>query len=292
MILITSGNSRSARHLVGALRGSGRKVRLLDISPATEELRGQGVEEVIVGDMDDPAVVAAAVDGVEAVVHIGPPMHPRETAMGQAVVAAAERAGVERFVLYSVIHPQLSALVNHQAKLPVEDRLLTARLRPTILRPQHYMQNIVPSHCLETGAVPLPYSAERRLGFVDMEDVAAVATKVLLEEGHDFATYDLCGNDHLSTSEIAELIGRIGGRPLKPVEWTVQDFFEQVIGTADLPDYTVDGFHRLFLHYDRHGIAGNPNVLGWLLGRAPTSFEDYVRRELSSNTEGGTDDST
>jgi hypothetical protein len=38
---------------------------------------------------------------------------------------------------------------------------------------------------------------------------------------------------------------------------------------------------RLFDHYGRYGITGNPNVLSWLLGRSPTTFFDYTRRSLS-----------
>jgi hypothetical protein len=37
---------------------------------------------------------------------------------------------------------------------------------------------------------------------------------------------------------------------------------------------------RLFDHYSRYGITGNPNVLGWLLDRPPTRFDTYVRRHL------------
>jgi hypothetical protein len=40
---------------------------------------------------------------------------------------------------------------------------------------------------------------------------------------------------------------------------------------------------RLFDHYGRYGITGNPNVLGWLLGRAPTGFDQYVRRSLATH---------
>ena len=29
-------------------------------------------------------------------------------------------------------------------------------------------------------------------------------------------------------------------------------------------------------HYDQHGFLGNPNVLRWLLGREPNSYENYV----------------
>jgi hypothetical protein len=39
---------------------------------------------------------------------------------------------------------------------------------------------------------------------------------------------------------------------------------------------------RLFDHYGRYGITGNPNVLTWLLGRPPTSFDEYVQRSLAA----------
>ena len=33
-------------------------------------------------------------------------------------------------------------------------------------------------------------------------------------------------------------------------------------------------------HYDVHGLIGNPNVLGWILGRTPRTFEEFVKREV------------
>ena len=33
-------------------------------------------------------------------------------------------------------------------------------------------------------------------------------------------------------------------------------------------------------HYDAHGLIGNPNVLRSNLGREPTRFVDFVKREL------------
>jgi hypothetical protein len=34
----------------------------------------------------------------------------------------------------------------------------------------------------------------------------------------------------------------------------------------------------MFDYYARHGLAGNPNVLTWLLGRAPTTLVEFARR--------------
>jgi hypothetical protein len=39
-------------------------------------------------------------------------------------------------------------------------------------------------------------------------------------------------------------------------------------------------------HYSNHDFVGNANVLSFLLGRAPTTFEAFVRREYASFKEG------
>jgi hypothetical protein len=42
--------------------------------------------------------------------------------------------------------------------------------------------------------------------------------------------------------------------------------------------FTSDALERMFVYYNRHGLTGNSNVLGWLLGRKPTDVPEYVRR--------------
>ena len=34
----------------------------------------------------------------------------------------------------------------------------------------------------------------------------------------------------------------------------------------------------MFRYYDRYGLIGNGNVLGWLLGRRPTSLSQFAAR--------------
>ena len=58
--------------------------------------------------------------------------------MGHGVVSAARKAGVEHFVQFSVTHPQLEPLLNHQAELAVEREVLLSRMPFTILQPMHY----------------------------------------------------------------------------------------------------------------------------------------------------------
>ena len=116
MILVTGAAGKTGRHILTALRALHRPVRALVHSEATrQQIEALGVKEVVPGDMLDPRTLAPAMEGVNAVVHIGPGMHPKESIIGINVIDAAHQAGVKRFVYSSVAHPQIEALVNHQA---------------------------------------------------------------------------------------------------------------------------------------------------------------------------------
>jgi uncharacterized protein YbjT (DUF2867 family) len=277
MIAITAAAGTTGRHVLRALSAAGFAVRaLVHSSSSVETVRADGASEAHVVDMTHPDELPAALEGCRAVVHIGPPMHPRESTMGENVVDAAKRAGVEHVVQMSVTHPQLEPLLNHQSKLAVERHLLGSRLPFTILQPMHYMQNVDVRGSIGSGRFLQPYSLEQPLSFVDLADVGAVAATVLSAPGeHRWATYELCGTDILTGHDIAETLSRVGNTPVRAEQISVQDMLP-----AGAPDYTIDGFTRLFNQYDRYGILGNANVLRWLLGREPTSFEEYARREL------------
>ncbi|WP_216896654.1 NmrA family NAD(P)-binding protein [Nocardia alni] len=277
MIAITAAAGTTGRHILRALCSEGFAVRaLIHSDEHSDTVRAEGAREAVVADMTHPDELPAALAGCSAVVHVGPPMHPREITMGHNVIDAAARVGIEHFVLMSVTHPQLEPLLNHQSKLAAERYLLASRLPFTILQPMHYMQNVHVRDCIATGRFTQPFSLDRPLSFVDLTDVGAVAATVLSDpQQHRWATYELCGADILTGHEVATILTDVTGTPIRA---------EQVSVTGMLgdhaPDYTIDGFTRLANHYDRYGILGNPNVLRWLLNREPTTFTQYARDQL------------
>jgi uncharacterized protein YbjT (DUF2867 family) len=202
--------------------------------------------------------------------------------MGYGVVAAARRAGVRHFVQFSVTHPQLEPLLNHQAKLAVERIVLLSRMPFTILQPMHYMQNIDVGRVVADGQLRQPYSLESRLAHVDLEDVAEVAANVVGEPHHHYATYELCGRDLWNAYELAQIIAAEAGRSVTAVRVDVPPPADVGDVASEDDDHRHDAMFRLFDHYGRYGITGNPNVLRWLLGRPPTGFDEYARRALSS----------
>lgn len=276
-ILVVGANGKTGLHVIAALQARKEPIFIRGFGRSPITLPGV---EAIQGDLEVPADRARAVAGVDVVVHYSPSMHPRETAMGTGMIDAAVAAGVKRFVYISVIHPQIDDLMNHEAKLAVESYLIDTDLDWTVLRPQHYMQNIDIRRAIESGEVVLPTPITAVLGHVDMVDLAEAAAKVALEPGHSFAAYDISGSrsEDLSTEQICAAISRLSGRPVEAREGTVAQFLARAAKGQAMTSYAIEAVHRLSGYYGRRGIKGNPNVLSWLLGRAPTSFDAYVAR--------------
>jgi nucleoside-diphosphate-sugar epimerase len=143
------------------------------------------------------------------------------------------------------------------------------------------MQNILAGwrSILEDGIYRVPYAVETRLGMVDLEDVATAAAIVLTEPGHQGAIYELAGAETLTPTDVATILGHILGRPVR-AETVPLDVWEEGARRAGLGDYQVKTLIEMFRYYQSYGFWGNPNVLGWLLGRPPTTFVAFVERTV------------
>ena len=130
------------------------------------------------------------------------------------------------------------------------------------------------------GIYRVPYPVETRLSLVDLDDVAEAAAIVLTSDGHSGARYELVGTPPLSQDEIAEIFGRVLKRAVRAVAESVEDW-DRRARAAGLSDFARDTLTKMFRSYARDGLKGNANVLGWLLGRPPTSaYDRHARRRI------------
>ena len=272
MILVTAANGNQCRLLVPKLLAAEQPVRACVRSQASaEHLRALGVREVVVGDITEPAVLGEAIRGVEKVYHVGPTAHPRERAMGLAVVDAARAEGVKHLVFSSVLHAITTDLVQHEIKRDIEEHVLSSGLEFTILQPANYMLPLKLRPVFEKSVFELSWSLERRQSLVDLGDVTDVACMALINsERHAGATYDL-----------GDIISRVLGRPIKVREIDADTYLKAWVGDADPRQLThqISVLRAITSRYSSHDFVGNPNVLTWLLGRPPTTFEAYVRNQ-------------
>ncbi|MET7419019.1 NmrA family NAD(P)-binding protein [Dactylosporangium sp. NPDC005555] len=285
MIVVTAANGNQGRLLIPKLTEARLPVRACVRSAASaDRLLALGVPDVVVGDVSDPAVAERAMHGAQQVYHIGPTLHPREREMGFAVVDAARQAGVRHFVFSSVLHAITTDLVQHELKRDVEEHLLSSGLEFTILQPANYMLPLKLEPVFARGVFELSWSLERRQSMVDLGDVTDVARTVLVEgERHFGATYELVGPGRYTGHELGAIISRVLDRPVEVRRIDAGTYLKAWIGDQDPARCT----HQLRVlrsiteRYSSHDFVGNPNVLTWLLGRPPTTFEAYVRQQAN-----------
>jgi uncharacterized protein YbjT (DUF2867 family) len=281
-ILVTGAAGRTGRRVLDALAARNARVRaMVRRAEAGAELRTRGAAEIAVGDLFDADALAAAVRGVDQVVHICPPMHPQEDTLARTLIDLCARERTGRFILYSVLHPLLADVPHHRRKLAAERHLVDSGLAYTVLQPSRYMQQLVPiwQTLLATGTHSMPFSTSARLGLVDLHDLAEAAAKIVTEPGHEGATYQLAGPEALSQDDVARILSELLGRPIRAQAKSLDDARREAAAAGFAPE-RIETLCLMNAHYDAHGLVGNPNVLQWILGRPPTRFRTFVRREL------------
>lgn len=286
MILVTAANGRTGRAVLNALARLGAPTCGFIRNPDQREaLMECGAADVVVGDLGDDTAVAQAVDGCDTVVHIGPPMHPDEVAITRRVLDATQRAGVDRFIYYSVMHPVRREVRHHALKLEATEHVVESDVAYTILEPSRYMQHLEPiwSKVLDTGVHAMPFNVDVKFNVVDLADLAEAAALVATDDSHAYATYELAGPEALSQTDMAAALTAVLGREIR-AEQTSLDAMTAAARSRGINEDRIEQMAIMNGHYDRHGFRGNPHVLEWLLGRPATRYADYVRRLAEVST--------
>ena len=284
-ILVTGASGKTGSKVVSALAARGAVVRVLirreDAAPA---LRKLGAAEIAMGNFYDDDSLKMALAGCQVVIHICPPMNPDETDIAKRVTDHCLAAGVGRLILYSVLHPLMEDVPHHDHKLHAERYLVNSGQTYTILQPSRYMQHLVPiwNTVLETGIHAMPFSATTKFSVADLNDLAEATAAVAIEEGHASATYQLAGPEQLSQTDMAEILSNLIGKTITARAKSLEQF-EADARSGGMPEERLQTMLKMNAHYDTHGLAGNPNVLKWILGREPTHFREFVTRDLLTN---------
>jgi uncharacterized protein YbjT (DUF2867 family) len=273
-VVMVGATGRNAGAVLPELVERGVAVRaLVRDQQRADVARRRGAAEAVVADLSDPASLRAAVAGAEGVFHINPAFAPGEADMGVAMVEAARTAGVRKFVFSGVIHPSISAMVNHTAKQPVEEALCSSGMDFTVLQPARFMQNWAGPwrDVVEQGRLPMPYSVTAKFCWVDYRDVAEVAALAMTGDELGYGTFELCAPGMTDGIQLAAMISDELGRPIEAHQIPRQQFASQ------LPAGPMrEGLTRMLVHYDQHGLpGGNPLVLRAILGREPRSLRQY-----------------
>jgi len=279
-ILITGANGKTGRAVVEAVSRTGAHVRAFIREEAQwPQLEGLGATSWSLGNMLDLASILKALQGCQALIHIGPPMHADERKITGHFIEAAQQTSLEQFVYYSVMHPLRREVRHHRLKLDCEEDLIDSGLPYTILQPIRYMQHLEPiwRNVVRDGVHMMPFNTKVKFNVADLLDHAAATAIVATEAGYLNGTYELAGPESLSQEDMAGIISEVIKRPVKAQSISLKD----LAAKAEANGVSSDRIEQMTImngHYDKYGFNGNPRVLNWILGREATRFKDYVAR--------------
>jgi len=267
--------------MVRQLAASGVSVRAaLHYPDHDAESRAAAVDYVEV-DFLRPETLATAFRGVDKAVLITPE-ESSMVAMTRRLVEAAQQAEVKHLVRVSFIHADQGIggplLAWHRE---AEEIVAASSVPSTTLRPNSYMQNFLTMYAPSIyvrGAFSTPMGAGR-ISYIDARDVADAAVKVLLDDGHEDAVYELTGPESLSHEEIAAILTREVGQPIRYVD-VGNDEACAALHRRGASDALVEALCDLWLAMRRGEFARLEADVADLLGRPPRRFADFVREHV------------
>jgi len=272
MILVTTAGKvgSEASRVLGQHHGPVRVI--VRNAEKAAALATEGVD-VFNGDLELPASIDAAMEGVSSVVLVTPPVVQQEL----NVIDSAVRAGVEHVVKITTKASADSPIARRRNHAEIENALIASGLGYTLLRNNAYMQNflmmapgIVRANGFSTA------TGDGRVGHVDVRDVAAVAAEIAASpSAHVGKTYWPTGPEVLSGTEVAAVLSNVLGRTITfhPITFEEQ---KQAMLDVGLPEAVADDNATAVAMMADGDCDYLTDDVASILGRPACSFEQFA----------------
>lgn len=281
LLLVVGATGLVGSAVVSQLAARGVAVRVLVRRPAqATAMAASGVEPVL-GDLDHPASLDAALVGITRALLISP-HHPRQVELQGNFVAAARRAGSVHLVKLSGLGTALdSPLQSGRWHAQIEQAITDAGLPCTHLQPPYFMQNLLRS-AAEVAAHGVLTAAMQngRIAMVDARDVAAVAVAALTAPGHVGKTHTITGAEALSFDDIAATLSAATGRRILYRDLSLADARRQLV-EAGLPDWLINVRLEFSAVLRANYAATVTQTVAAVTGRPPRTFAAFAQEHAA-----------
>ncbi|PZR53229.1 SDR family NAD(P)-dependent oxidoreductase [Xylanimonas oleitrophica] len=282
IVAVTGATGRLGARLALRLAAEGARQRLVGRDPARMPRLPDGgrlpeAQEAVIGSYADGEGLRRAFDGATTVFLVSGREGPDRVAQHRAVVDAAVAAGVERVVYTSFAGAAPDAVFtfarDHWA---TEEHVRASGLRWTFLRDNLY-HHALTLFVGPDGVIRGP-AGEGRVASVSHDDVADVATAVLLDERarrHDGRVYELTGPEALTLAEVAEVLTSVTGRPVRYEPETLEEAYASRSG-YDVGPQVVEGWVTSYTAIAAGELAHVSDDVEHLVGRPARSLARWL----------------
>lgn len=289
MFVVTGATGHTGRIVAERLLDQKRKV--CAIGRSKDRLQPLAVRgaEAIVADLSDPAALAKAFKGADAVYVMIPPNEKSQDPLGdshraaQAITGALQESGVKYAVQLSSVGADKDARTGPVVGLHRFEKMLDeiAGLNVLHLRPAYFMENTLgqAAAIAKMGYAVGLLRSDLKLPMIATKDIGNHAAELLLDLNfRGKQTHELLGHADLTMSEVADTIGRVIGKPgltykqLPPQQ--VKPALEQMGLSAQSADVIIEMSDAL---NSGHMRALEPRSEQ---NTTPTSYETFAREKL------------
>ena len=281
MILVTGGTGSVGSEVLRLLSQAGVAARALVRNPQ-RALSLTGITWCA-GDLARPETLPLAFEGARTL-FLNTGVDEDLVALQHNAIVAAQAAGVTHLVKLSAFgasdHSKAPICLWHYQ---VEKEIQASGMNWTILRPHHFMQNILgqAEYIINDGVV---YSAsgDGQIPFIDARDIAAVAAVTLTRPGHSGKKYLLTGGEAISYRQATAIIGGMIGRQLRFVAESPDEARARRKREGLLPAIIESA-----LAIGAYQLAGGKtrtitSTVADLTGRPPRTFTEFAREHAAA----------
>jgi uncharacterized protein YbjT (DUF2867 family) len=233
--------------------------------------------EAVLADYADKQSLREALEGVSSVYVVCSPI-PQLVELESNMVEACKESGVKHVVLNSALGAGDYGKSFPSWHRKVEDKLKATGMSYTILRPNGFLQNIVAYNApsIRTQGSFYAATADSKVSYLDVGDIAVVAGKALQGGAHAGKTYELNGPEAISNQELAARISKVTGRTVTFVDIPESAQRDAMLGLG-MPEWQVTALLELQQYYKQGGGARTDNLLQTLIERAPVTLDQYLK---------------
>lgn len=225
---------------------------------------------------DQPDTFDQATNGVDKVFLLGPPLTLKIEELMTPFINFLKQKGILRIVYLSALKSdKMGDWLDFHVK--IEQKLIDDNFDYTILRPSFFAQNFKNyewENITERG-ITFMTAGVGKVGFIDVNDTAAVAAKVLTESGHSKKIYELTGPELLSYADAANLLSEVTQKAIVYPNPTPA-VFKQVLVDSGAPAFVADYLIKVYSTIAEGHVDFLTEDVEKVLGRKPNSLRSVL----------------